>query len=120
MIEQNVQVVRCGDEKVWVRMGSQSGCTACDNGQGCGAGVFAKLLRRKPVVIEVAQKGLIAEPGQMVTLAFPERIYVRLVLASYAWPLLAALAGAPALFWPGLWLVIHRPLVSVSISAAFR
>jgi sigma-E factor negative regulatory protein RseC len=104
MIEQNVQVVRCGDERVWVRMGSQSGCAACDNGQGCGAGVFAKLLRRKPVVIEVAHKGLKAEPGQMVTLAFPERIYLKLVLASYAWPLLAALAGAIAGHGLGTWL----------------
>ena len=104
MIEQNVQLVRCQDEKIWVRMGSQSGCTACDNGLGCGAGLFAKLLKRKPVVIELARKGLHAEPGQMVTLAFSEQVYLKLVLASYGWPLLALLVGAYAGHGLGIWL----------------
>lgn len=104
MIEQNVQVVRCQDERLWVRMGLQSGCTACDNGQGCGAGLFAKLLQRKPVVIELERKGLDVEVGQMVTLAFPEQVYLKLVLASYGWPLLAALAGAFAGHGIGSWL----------------
>lgn len=94
MIEQNVQVLRCHDERIWVRMGSQSGCTACDNGEGCGAGLFSRLLKRKPVVIELAGNDLEVEAGQMLTLAFPERVFIRLVLASYGWPLLAALAGA--------------------------
>jgi len=103
MIEQNVQLVRCQDERIWVRMGSQSGCTTCDNGLGCGAGLFAKLLKRKPVVIELKRKGLNAEPGQMVTLAFPEQVYIKLVLASYGWPLLAALVGAFAGYGLGVW-----------------
>ena len=94
MIEQNVQVVRCQDDRMWVRMGSQSGCTACDNGQGCGAGLFARLLRRKPVIIELARNQLQVEPGQMVKLSFPEPVYLKLVLAFYGWPLLAALVGA--------------------------
>lgn len=77
-----------------MRIGSQSGCTACDNGNGCGAGLFAKLLRRKSDILELARNNLNVEPGQMVTLAFPEQIYIKLVLASYGWPLLAAMAGA--------------------------
>jgi len=104
MIEQNVQVVRCGDEHIWVRLGSQTGCTACDNGNGCGAGVFAKLLQRKPVVIELARNDISVEPGQMVTLAFPEQVYIKLVTTSYGWPLLAALAGAIAGHGLGVWL----------------
>ena len=72
MIEQNVQVLRCSNEKLWVRMGSQSGCTACDSGKGCGAGLFAKLLQRKPVTLELARKDLEVKVGQMLTLAFPE------------------------------------------------
>ena len=111
MIEQNVQLVRCQDEKVWVRMGSQSGCTACDNGHGCGAGLFAKLLHRKPVVIELEQKGLVAEPGQMVTLAFSEQVYIKLVLASYGWPLLAGLAGAFIGYGLGTWLSLGPVVV---------
>ncbi len=111
MIEQNVQVVRCHGDRFWVRLGSLSGCTACDNGNGCGAGVFAKLLQRKPVIIELARNDLCIEPGQMVTLSFPEKIYMKLVLASYGWPLLAALAGALAGHELGLWLQFGPTLI---------
>ena len=101
MIEQNVQVVRCAEQNIWVRLGSQSGCTACDNGKGCGAGVFAKLLQHKPAIIKLPQQGVDVEPGQMVTLAFPEQVYLRMVLIYYGWPLLAALAGAATAFGLG-------------------
>lgn len=97
MIEQNVQIVRCDDKSVWVRVGSQSGCSACDNGQGCGAGVFAKLLQRKPVVLELPRHSEDLRVGQMATLSFPEQLYLKLVLANYGWPLMAALAGG----WAG-------------------
>ena len=96
MIEQNVQVVRCEGENIWVRIGTRTGCSACDNGNGCGAGVFAKLLRQKPVTIELERGGIDVGVGQMVTLAFPEQVYLKMVLAYYGWPLLAALGGAAA------------------------
>jgi positive regulator of sigma E activity len=111
MIEQNVQVVRCHGDRFWVRLGSQSGCTACDNGNGCGAGVFAKLLQPEPVIIELARNDMRIEPGQMVTLAFPEKIYMKLVLTSYGWPLLAALVGALAGHGLGLWLQFGPALI---------
>jgi len=114
MIEQNVQVVRCQDQRVWVRLGSQTGCTACDNGNGCGAGVFAKLLQRKPVIMELARNDMDVEPGQMVTLAFSEQVYLRLVFASYGWPLLAALAGAFAGHGLGTWLQLGPGLIDAS------
>lgn len=104
MIEQSVQVLRCDSENLWVRMGSQSGCTACDNGKGCGAGLFANLMRRKPVILKLAQKDVEVEAGQMVVLAFPEQVYMKMVFASYGWPLLAALAGAVAGHSLGKWL----------------
>lgn len=106
MIEQNVQVVACRDGRIWVRMGSQSGCTACDSGNGCGAGVFAKLLHRKPVVLELEENETSVIPGQMVTLAFSEQVYIKLVFASYGWPLLAALVGAFAGHGLGTWLLM--------------
>ena len=114
MIEQNVQVVRCQDQRVWVRLGSQTGCTACDNGNGCGAGVFAKLLQRKPVIMELARNDMNVEPGQMVTLAFPEQVYLKLVFASYGWPLLAALAGAFAGHSFGTWMQLGPGLIDTS------
>jgi len=114
MIEQNVQVVRCQGKRLWVRLGSQTGCTACDNGNGCGAGVFAKLLQRKPVVLELVRNDMCVEPGQMVTLAFPEQVYIKLVFASYGWPLLAALVGAFAGHGLGTWLQSGTALIDLA------
>lgn len=45
MIEQNVRAVRCRDQRIWVHLGSQTGCPVCDDGNGSGAGVFSKLLQ---------------------------------------------------------------------------
>jgi sigma-E factor negative regulatory protein RseC len=124
MIEQNVQVLRCDKESLWVRIGTQSGCTACDNGQGCGAGLFAKLIRRKPVILELARNEMNVEAGQMLTLAFPEQVYLKLVFASYGWPLIAALAGALAGYsltsWAGLQaLAIDAATLSGGVLAAW-
>jgi len=114
MIEQNVQVLRCQGERMWIRMGSQSGCSACDNGKGCGAGLFSKLLQRKPVVIELARNNLDIEAGQMLTLAFPEQVYIKLVFASYGWPLLAALSGAIAGYSLSAWLQFGVVMIDMS------
>ncbi|NOR19346.1 MAG: hypothetical protein GQ538_04590 [Xanthomonadales bacterium] len=114
MIEQNVQVVRCSDDRMWVRMGSRSGCSACDNGNGCGAGVFAKLLQGKPVIMELARGDVSIRPGQMVTLGFSEQVYLRLVFAYYGWPLLAALAGAFAGYQFGIWAGVSPGLVDLT------
>ncbi|MDX2429119.1 MAG: SoxR reducing system RseC family protein [Xanthomonadales bacterium] len=114
MIEQNVQVLRCENERLWVRMGTRSGCTACDNGKGCGAGLFAKLVRNKPVVLELARNELEVESGQMLTLAVPEQVYLKLVFASYGWPLLAALAGAFTAFSIAAWLQLSPVLVDAA------
>lgn len=117
MIEQNVQVLRCESERFWVRMGAQSGCTACDNGKGCGAGLFAKLIRNKPVVLELARKDMKVEAGQMLTLAFPERVYLKLVFASYGWPLISALLGAFTGHGLGVWLQFS-PLMTDAVTLA--
>jgi len=106
MIEQNVQVVRCAEERIWVRMGSQSGCTACDNGNGCGAGVFAKLLQRKPAIIELPRQ-------QVDVLAFPEQVYLKMVLAYYGWPLVVALIGAAVAYGLGAWLQLGAVTLDV-------
>lgn len=113
MIEQNVQVLRCDDERFWVRMGARSGCTSCDNGKGCGAGLFSRLIRNKPVVLELAKDDMKIEPGQMLTLAFPERVYLKMVFVSYGWPLLAALAGAFSGHGLGQWLQFSPLMIDV-------
>ena len=118
MIEQSVQVLRCDSENMWVRMGTQSGCTACDNGKGCGAGLFAKLMRRKPVILKLAQTDVEVEAGQMLVLAFPEQVYIKMVFASYGWPLLAALAGAFAGHGLGKWLELTPVLTDAATLVA--
>lgn len=118
MIEQSVQVLRCDNESMWVRMGTRSGCAACDNGKGCGAGLFAKLMRRKPVVLKLAQTDVEVEAGQMLVLAFPEQVYLKMVFASYGWPLLAALAGAFAGNSLGKWLHFTPVLIDATTLVA--
>jgi len=118
MIEQNVHVLQCSNDRMWVRMGSQTGCPACDNGKGCGAGLFAKLLQRKPVVLELARNGIDVEAGQMLTLAVPGQLFMKLVLASYGWPLLAALAGAYAGNGVGSWLQLDPQTTDLMTLAA--
>jgi len=114
MIEQNVQVLRRDRDSFWVRMGSRSGCVACDNGNGCGAGLFAHLMRRQPIVLKLARNSLDAEVGQMLTLAFPEQIYIKMVLASYGWPLIAALGGAFGGYRLGEWLQLTSMAIDIT------
>ena len=97
MIEQQARVIRCQSDMAEVSVGAQSGCTACDAGKGCGAGLFGRLLQRRPVEISV-HNGINAVPGQAVILGLPENLYLQLVFGLYGMPLLAGLAGAVVLF----------------------
>lgn len=93
MIEQQGLVVAVSGEIASVQLGGNSGCPACDAGKGCGAGVFGRLLQRKPVILELHnQPG--AKPGQAVLVGLPESLFLRLVFGFYLFPLLAGLAGA--------------------------
>ena len=95
MIEQQGKVVDAAAGRVRVRLGGTMGCTACDAGRGCGAGVFGRLLRRRPVELEF-DNGLGARPGQAVIVGLPETLFVALTARFYLLPLLAGLAGAVA------------------------
>lgn len=93
MIEQTAVLTRTSGDRAWVRLGGQSGCPLCDAGQGCGGGLFGRLLRRRPVEVEVVNR-IQAVPGQPVLLGLPESTFLSLVFSAYGWPLLAGLAGA--------------------------
>lgn len=101
MIEQRGRVTRIDGDAAQVRLGGQSGCPACDAGEGCGAGIFGRLLRRSGAEVTVANRRG-ARPGQSVMLGIPESTYLSLVMGLYGWPLLAALAGAVLAFQAGL------------------
>ena len=82
-----------------VRVGGQSGCSVCDSGNGCGAGLFGRLLRRRPLELELPGKFDISE-GQAVILGIPENQYLRLVARLFGWPLIVGLfAAALAQYW---------------------
>ncbi|MEJ8566633.1 SoxR reducing system RseC family protein [Elongatibacter sediminis] len=93
MIEQQGCVIGVDGGTARIRVGPASGCPACDSGQGCGAGVFGRLLRRRPVELRL-ENGAGVEAGDAVFVGLPERLFLSLVARLYLLPLLAGLAGA--------------------------
>jgi positive regulator of sigma E activity len=93
MIEQQGEVVAAGDGQACVRLGGRSGCTACEAGRGCGAGVFGRLLRRRSVELSLDDH-LGVSKGQAVMVGLPEAWFLRLVARFYLYPLIAALVAA--------------------------
>lgn len=93
MIEQQGRVVRAEPGKAWVVIGPQGGCSACDAGRGCGAGLFGRLLKRQPLELELDNPQDLPV-GQAVSLGIQESVFLRLTMALYALPILVGLAVA--------------------------
>lgn len=93
MIEQQGLVVSVSGEAASVLLGGKSACAACSAGRGCGAGIFGRLLKRKPVVLELQNRSG-ARVGQSVIVGLSETLFLRLVFSFYLFPLTAGLAGA--------------------------
>lgn len=93
MIEQQGKIVQRSDNLVRVRIGPSTGCSACDAGQGCGAGIFGRLLRRKATTVGLPNV-IGAQEGQAVTVGIPESVFLRLLMRFYLYPLCTGLAGA--------------------------
>ncbi|MFC1689116.1 SoxR reducing system RseC family protein [Pseudomonadota bacterium] len=98
MIEQQGKVVGINDGLIQVRLGGMNGCSRCDSGKGCGAGVFGRMLRREPVVLEL-ENDIDASNGEAVIVGINEEVYLRLVVRLYLLPLLAGLAGAALAYY---------------------
>jgi sigma-E factor negative regulatory protein RseC len=101
LIEQQGRVVNVCEGSVRVRIGASSGCSACDRGQGCGAGLFGRLLRRRPVELDL-ENTIAAAAGQPVVVGLPESLFLSLVVRLYLYPLLGGLAGAVLGHWLAL------------------
>lgn len=60
LITERARVLRVADGVAWVQCESQAGCARCAAGQGCGGGLFAKLLRSRlqelPVVLPTGRE----------------------------------------------------------------
>jgi len=93
MIEQQGRVITATLLKASVLVGASSGCPACDAGKGCGAGIFGRLLLRKPITLELVNS-VQAKAGQAVMVGIPETVFLRLLSRLYLFPLIAALTGA--------------------------
>lgn len=93
MISQQGRIVALVGDEAEVRIGGTSGCSVCDAGQGCGAGIFGRLLRKRPVSVRV-RTGRQARVGQAVQIGISEPRYLALVFNLYAKPLIAGLIGA--------------------------
>lgn len=98
MIEQQGRVLELQAQRVKVSLGATSGCPACDAGQGCGAGIFGKLVSRKEQTLVLdhnLQDGhLQLEPGQAIIVGISEEFFLKLLARLYLVPLLAAMCGA--------------------------
>jgi sigma-E factor negative regulatory protein RseC len=93
MIEQQGTVVAVSQGLAQVRVGAVAGCPACDAGKGCGAGVFGRMLQRKPVLLQFPNH-MGAGTGQPVVIGISENVFLRLLLRLYLLPLLVGFAGA--------------------------
>jgi len=93
VIEQQGRVVECLPSRARIEVGPAQGCSRCASGKGCGAGLFVRLLNRKPTQLVVDS----SEPltaGQSVTVGIPESLFLRWVAQLYGLPLVAAFAIA--------------------------
>ncbi len=81
-----------------VRVGSTSGCTACDSGQGCGGGIFARLVPKKPVTLTLSidSSTPAIKVGQKVLLGLPESFFLRWIALLFGLPLVSGLLAAGA------------------------
>ena len=93
MIEQQGKIVWAEGEHAAIRLGASTGCSACDAGKGCGAGVFGRLLQRKPVTLEL-KNTVDARAGQAVVVGLPESLFLSLVIRLYLAPLVGGIGGA--------------------------
>lgn len=101
MIEQQGQVVRIVAENAYVRVGATTGCPTCESGKGCGGGIFARLVPKKPVTLEVPilSDSPRVTVGQQVMLGLPDVFFLRWTALMFGLPLLFGLAAAGLVQW---------------------
>ena len=89
MIEQQGRVVQVLPRQACVEVGPAEGCSRCANGKGCGAGLFVRLINRKPTRLLIDSSEQL-QPGQSVTIGISESLFLRWVARLYGLPLVAA------------------------------
>lgn len=97
LITERARVLRVADGVAWVQCESQSGCARCAAGEGCGGGLFAKLLRGRleelPVTLP-ADRVRDPLPGDWLLIGLSTSAVQSASLLMYGLPLAGLLAGA--------------------------
>jgi len=93
MLEQQGRILEQAGGLATISIGPVSGCQVCAAGKGCGAGILGRLLQRNAVLVQL-ENPTGAEPGDVVIVGIPERLFLSLVLRLYLRPLLMGLGGA--------------------------
>lgn len=92
IIAERACVLRVNGDVAWVRCETQSGCARCAAGQGCGGGLFSRLLRGRlqelPVTTEIA-----VQPGDWVLIGLSTSAVQNASALLYGCPLAGLLAG---------------------------
>ena len=98
MIEQQGRVIGLDGADALVAVGGRTGCSTCDAGEGCGAGIFGRLLDRIDAPLRVPNTLNVA-PGQAVRLGLTESAFLELALRLYGLPLCFGILGGAAVFF---------------------
>ncbi len=94
MIENLAIVVERQGSQVRLATASQTGCARCDAGEGCGGGVFGKLIRRRLSGLLLDDHGLALQPGQHVVLGIESGVFILATALVYVLPLAGLLGFA--------------------------
>ncbi|GAB4193793.1 MAG: hypothetical protein Tsb002_24590 [Wenzhouxiangellaceae bacterium] len=112
-------MVRQAAGQTYVRV-SRAGCDRCLRGEGCGAGLFARLL--KPEVFEIPVAGDHWQMGEWVAIRIPAHLLQAWALRLFGATAAAFLAGAcGASLWPAAaaaWVFDLQVLLGGGIAAA--
>ena len=99
LITERARVLRVADGVAWVHCESQAGCARCAAGQGCGGGIFAKLLRGRlqelPVVLPASRE---RDPvaGEWLLIGLSTSAVQHASLLMYGLPLAGLMLGSIA------------------------
>jgi len=95
LITERARVLRVEQGIAWVRCESQSGCARCAAGQGCGGGIFARLLRGRLQELPVEARFAVS-PGDQVLVGLSVSAVQTASLLLYGLPLFGVISGAVA------------------------
>jgi len=86
------------DQQAVIRVMPTTDCERCIQGNGCGAGLFSRLLSRRPTELKLpAITGI--KPGQRVWLVVDERLLIKQAWYWYGLPILAFIFGSAFPLW---------------------